>query len=151
MQADKYQLQTTEISNRAFGKVSIDLIVDLPVSHNGNKNILVMVDQLTSWPIAIAITDKEATTVANAIHKDLILQHGAPEILLSDNDKEFYNDTLAYVCQEYGIAQHFTSPYVTRQYLGDVQVIFRSPRVTYYTSYTFDFNVKYSYLYLFKI
>ena len=46
------------------------------MSHNGNKNILVMVDQLTSWPIATAIPDKEATTVANAIHKDLILQHG---------------------------------------------------------------------------
>ena len=114
MQSDKYQLQTTEIPNRAFGKVSIDLIVDLPVSHNGNKNILVMVDQLTSWPIAIAIPDKEATTVANAIHKDLILQHGAPEILLSDNDKEFCNDTLAYVCQEYGIEQHFTSSYTPR-------------------------------------
>ena len=73
-----------------------------------------MVDQCTSWPIAIAIPDKEATTVANAINKDLILQHGAPEILLSVNGKEFCNDTLAYVCQEYGIAQHFTSPYKPR-------------------------------------
>ena len=52
VQADKYQLQTTEIPNRAFAKVSIDLIVDLPVSHNGSKNILVMVNQLSSWPIA---------------------------------------------------------------------------------------------------
>ena len=26
---------------------------------------------------------------------------GAPEILLSDNGKEFCNDTLVYVCQEY--------------------------------------------------
>ena len=54
MQADKYQLQTTEIPKRAFGKVSIDLIVDLPLSHNGNKNILV----------ASAIPDKETTTIA---------------------------------------------------------------------------------------
>ena len=37
MQAEKYQLQTTEIPNRAFGKVLIDLVIDLPVSHNGNK------------------------------------------------------------------------------------------------------------------
>ena len=111
MQADKYQLQTTEIHKRAFGKVSIDLIVDLPLSHNGNKNILVMVDQLTSWPIARIIPDKEATTIANAVYRDLILQHGAPEILLSDNGKEFSNDTLAYVCEEHGIKQHFTSPY----------------------------------------
>ena len=81
MQADKYELQTTKIPNRAFGKVSIDLIVDLSASYHGNKHILVMVDHLTSWPIAIAIPEKEAITVANAIHKDLILQHGAPEIL----------------------------------------------------------------------
>ena len=46
-----------------------------------NKHILVMVDHLTSWPIATATPDKEAITVANAIHKDLILHHGAPEIL----------------------------------------------------------------------
>ena len=38
-----------------------------------------MVDQLTSWPIARAIPDKEATTIANAVYRDLILQHGAPE------------------------------------------------------------------------
>ena len=48
LQADKYQLQATEIPNKAFAKVSIDLIVDLPVSHHGNKNILVMIDKLTS-------------------------------------------------------------------------------------------------------
>ena len=90
------------------------LIVDLPLSHNGNKNILVMIDQLTSWPIARAIPDKEATTIANAVYRDLILQHGTPEILLSDNGKEFSNDTLAYVCEEHGIKQHFTSPYTSR-------------------------------------
>ena len=56
-----------------------------------------MVDRLTSWPIARAIPDKEATTIAKAVCRDLILQHGAPEILLSDNGKEFSNDTLLYV------------------------------------------------------
>ena len=40
---------------------------------------------------------------------------------------------------------------VTRQSLGDIWVIFRSPRVTYYTRNMFGFNVNYSYLYLFKI
>ena len=42
-QADTYRLQTTEISLKPFAKVSIDLVVDLLTSHNGNKNILVMV------------------------------------------------------------------------------------------------------------
>ena len=86
MQADKYQLQTTEIPNRSFAKVSIDLIVELPTSHYGNKNILVMVDHLTHWSMIKPILDKVATTVANAIYDKLLLEHGSPEIL-SDNEK----------------------------------------------------------------
>ena len=101
MPADKYQLQTTEIPGRAFAKVSADLIVELPISHYNKKNILVMVDHLTRWPIAKAIPNKEATTVANAIFENLILECGTPEVLLSNNGKEFTNDTLAYVCQEF--------------------------------------------------
>ena len=73
-----------------------------------------MVDCLTGWPIAKSHPNKEATTVANAIFEILILEHGAPEILLSDNGKKFTNDTLAYVCQEFNIEQHFTSPYIPR-------------------------------------
>ena len=109
MQADKYQLQTTEIHKRVFAKVSIDHIVEMPTSHYCNENILVMGDHLTSWPMVKRISDKEATTVANAIFEKLILEHGSPEILLSDNGKDFTNNTLAYVCQEFGIEQHFTS------------------------------------------
>ena len=114
LQADKYQLQTTEIPLKPFAKVSIDLVVDLPTFHNGNKNILVMVDHLTGWPMAKAIPDKEATAVDRAVYEKLILDHGSPEILLFDNGKEFANNTLAYVCQEFCIKQHFTSPYTPR-------------------------------------
>ena len=70
-----------------------------------------MVDHLTGWPIAKAIPNKEATTVANAIFEKCMLEQGTPEVLLSDNGKEFSNDTLAYVCQGFNIEQHFTSPY----------------------------------------
>ena len=88
--------------------------MELPASHYHNKNILVMGDHLTGWPIVKAITDKETTTVPNIIFKKLILEHGAPEVLLSNNGKEFTNDTLAYVCQEFNIEQHFTSTYTPR-------------------------------------
>ena len=114
MQADKYQLQTTGIPRRAFVKISVDLIVELPISHYNNKNILVMVVHLTGWPIIGAIPDKKATTVANTIFEKLILEHGTPEVLFSDNGKEFTNDTLAYVCQESNIEKHFTRPYTLR-------------------------------------
>ena len=76
-------------------------MVEMPTSHYGNKNILVVVDHLTSWPMVKAIPDKGATALANAIFEKLILEHGSPEILLSDNGKESSNDTFAYVCQEF--------------------------------------------------
>lgn len=114
LQADKYQLQTTEIPNRPFGKVSMDLIVDLPTSHQGNNHILVMVDHLTSWPIAVAIPSKDQHVVARAIYSALISQHANPEILLADNGGEFKNETLAYVCETFGIKQSFTSPHTPR-------------------------------------
>ena len=114
MQAEKCQLQTTEIPGRAFTKVSVDLIVELPTSHYHNRNILVMVYHLTRWPIAKAIHNKEAITVANAMFDKLILEHSVPEVLLSHNGKEFTNNTLAYVYLEFNIEQHFTSPYTAR-------------------------------------
>ena len=109
--ADKYQRQTTEIPHQPFAKVSVDLIVDLPVSHKSNKNILVMVEHLSRFPIAEAIPNKDAATVADAIYNKLILEHTSPKILLSDNGKEFTNDTLTYVCDTFSIEHHFTSPY----------------------------------------
>ena len=75
-----------------------------------------MVDHLSGWPIVKAISYKEATSVGNAIFEKLILEHGVPEILLSDNGKEFTNDNLAYVCQKFNIEQHFTSPYTPRSH-----------------------------------
>ena len=114
MQTDKYQLKMTERPEMAFSKASADLIVDLPTSHYNNKNILVMVDHLTRCPIAEATPDKEATTIANAIFEKLILENGTLEVLLFNNGKAFTNDTLAYVCQEFNIEQHFTSHYTPR-------------------------------------
>ena len=70
-----------------------------------------MVDHLSRFPIADAIPNKEAATVPDAIYSKLILEHSCPKILLSDNGKEFTNDTLAYVCDTFNIEQHFTSPY----------------------------------------
>ena len=110
--ADKYKLQTTEIQHQPFAKVSVDLIVDLPLFHKGNTNILVTVDHLSGFPIAEAIPNKEAATVADVIYNKLILEHTCPKILLSDNGKEFTNDMLAYVCDTFNIQQYFTSSHM---------------------------------------
>ena len=115
LQADNYQLQTNEIPNKAFPKVSMDLIVDLLVSHHGNKNILVMIDQLTSWPIAVAIPDKEATPIAEAVRKNSFSNMGAQRSFYLTMVKNFQMILWhIYVCDQFNIKQHFTSPYTPR-------------------------------------
>ena len=55
--------------------LKIDLIVDLDILHRGNKNILVVVDHLTGYPIAVPISNKEASTVVDAFYEKVILEH----------------------------------------------------------------------------
>ena len=109
---DKYQLQTTEILNQPFAKIGIDLIFDLDISHKGNKNILVVVDHLTGYPIAVPIPNKETSTVVDAFYEKVILEHTAPHIVLSDNGKEFTSNTMAQLCDAFNIKHNFTSSYM---------------------------------------
>ena len=74
------------------------------------------VDHLTGWPLAKAIPDEEASTVADAIYEKLVLEHTCPQILLSDNSKEFTNDLLSYVCEQHNTEQHFTNQYIPQSY-----------------------------------
>ena len=43
-----YPLQMTEIPDRTFNKIAIDLITECETSTSGNKDILTIIDHLTS-------------------------------------------------------------------------------------------------------
>ena len=114
LREEPYQSQDTGIPKKAFDKVSLDLIVELPESYLGNKHILVMIDHFTSWPIAVAIPNKEAITVANAVYDELFCEHGRVNTLLADNGSEFTNDTLKFICDTVKTRQTFASPHTPR-------------------------------------
>ena len=40
----------TEIPDRPFDKIAIDLVTDCETSTSGNKHILTIIDHLTGWP-----------------------------------------------------------------------------------------------------
>ena len=67
-----------------------------------------MFDYLSGWPLAKAIPDKEASAVVATICEKFTLEHASPEILLSDNGKQFTNDLLAYICDHHNIEQQFS-------------------------------------------
>ena len=58
----------TEIPNRPFDKIAVDLLTECETSTSGNKHILTIINHLTRWPEAYPIPDKSADTIVY-IHK----------------------------------------------------------------------------------
>ena len=103
-------LKPLEIPSRFNDRVHVDLMG--PLRSNGyNKYVMVMSDAFTKWIELVPIPDKAAETIANAIMENWIYRNSAMEVLVSDNGKEFRNETMADLCKEMDIKHKFTSPY----------------------------------------
>ena len=62
-----YPLQMTEISNRPFDTIAIDLVTECKTSTSGNKHIPTIINHLTEWPVAFPIPDKSADTIVSTL------------------------------------------------------------------------------------
>ena len=101
----------TEIPDRPFDKIAIDLVTDCETSTSGNKHILTINDHLTGWPEAFPIPDKSADTIAATLINQYLPVHMCPRYILSDNSMEFKNGLMDQVLQQLGIDRIFSAPY----------------------------------------
>ena len=108
---EQYPLQMTEIPDRPFNKIAIDLVTDCKTSTSGNKHILTIIDHLTGWPEAFPIPDKSADTIVATLINYYLLVHMCPRYILSDNGTEFKNNLMDQVLQQLGIDRIFSAPY----------------------------------------
>ena len=67
-----YPLQMTEILERPFNKITINLLMECEMSTMGNKHILIIIDLLTGWPEAFPIPHKSADTHSVYLHQPLL-------------------------------------------------------------------------------
>ena len=104
----------TEIPRRTFAKLFANLIVSCLPPTITIKTYWWWSTISPDGPLQSPCLIRRLQLQLMPFFEKLILEHGAPEVLLSDNDKEFTNDTLAYVYQKFNIEQHFTSPYTPR-------------------------------------
>ena len=101
----------TEIPDRPFDKIAIDLVTECETSTSGNKHILTIIDHLTRWPEAFPIPDKSADTIASTFINEYLPIHMCPQYILSDNGTEFKNSLMDQVLQQLGIDRIFSAPY----------------------------------------
>ena len=101
----------TEIPDRPFDKITIDLVTDCEMSTSGNKHILTIIDHLTGWPEAFPIPDKSTDTIVTTLINHYLPVHMCPRYILSDNSTEFKNNLMDQVLQQLGIDRIFSAPY----------------------------------------
>ena len=76
-----YPLQMTEILDRPFNKIAIDLVTECKTSNCGNKHILTIIDHLMGWPEAFPIPDKSADTIVSTFINQYLQVHMCPRYI----------------------------------------------------------------------
>ena len=93
-------------------RVHADLFGPLKTrSASGNTYILVITDAFTKYTELVALPDKTAESVARAIFERWVCRFSVPQILVTDNGKEFANEILNKLCEYMGTKHNQTSPY----------------------------------------
>ena len=105
-----YPLQMTDIPDRPFNKIAIDLVSNVNVSTLGNQCILTIIDHLTGWPEVFPIPDNKTDTIACVYIKNCLSNYMCLHVILSDNGTEFKNQLMDNVLQQLGIDHIFCHP-----------------------------------------
>ena len=89
--ASSSKVATYPVPSRPFQRVHMDLLTHFCESGSGNKHLLVVIDELTRYTECYPIRNKTAEEVAVTFFNGFICRHGVPEVLVSDNGREFVN------------------------------------------------------------
>ena len=98
------------VPTRPFEYMGIDLIA-MPESASGNKYAMVVMDHFSRYATVVPVPDKSATTVARALVRYVVLVHGPPKSLLSDQGGEFDNELMKELARSFGYKKLSTTPY----------------------------------------
>ena len=92
-------------------RIGVDLMGPLPVTDQGNRYLLVIVDYFTRWAEAFSLPDQQAETVARTLVLEFVCRYGAPLELHSDQGRNFESALFQEVCRLFEIVKTRTSPY----------------------------------------
>ena len=105
--------QKAPLINIPIGKpwemVAVD-ILQVPLSSRNNKYLLVIQDYFTKWAEAIPLPDQSATRITNELIK-LFSNYGLPDILHSDQGRNFESTILRQTLEAFGVKKTRTTAY----------------------------------------
>ena len=94
---------------RPWQMVAVD-ILEVPLSSCNNRYLLVIQDYFTKWPEAIPLPDQTATRITTELTK-FFSRFGLPDVLHSDQGRNFESTVLRQTLQAFGVAKSRTTAY----------------------------------------
>lgn len=92
-------------------RVHFDILGPLPVTKQGNKYILMIIDQFTKWLEIVPIPNQNSITIAKAMVDNFISKYGCPSELHSDQGKNVDGVLIRKLCDLLQIAKTRTTAY----------------------------------------
>ena len=116
-------------------RVHLDLCGPMK-SEGPNKYVMALTDAHSKWVELLAIPNKEAETVAEAVFRIWICRYSCPLLLVTDGGKEFNNKILRQLVTQFGCKHHIISS-ISPHVNGAIERFNRSLR-SYLLSYVND-------------
>ena len=85
-------------------------ILEVPVSRRHNRYLLVVMDYFTKWAEAVPLKDQTAASISQAVIK-ICCSFGVPDILHSDQGRNFESYLFHQVLSAFGIQKSRTTAY----------------------------------------
>ena len=85
-----------------FERVGVD-ILEMPLTMDGNRYVVVFLDYLTKWVEAFAMPDQTSESIARLLVDHVICRHGVPRELLSDRGANLLSELMMGVCSLTGM------------------------------------------------
>ncbi|XP_062607411.1 uncharacterized protein LOC134269206 [Saccostrea cucullata] len=107
----KVPMSVMPIIDEPFRRVAVDLVGPIqPMTDNGNRYILTLVDFSTRYPEAVALKGIETERVAEAL-VDIFCRIGVPKEMLTDMGTQFTSELMGEVSRLLSMKQLSTTPY----------------------------------------
>ena len=120
-----FPLQPLETEDKPFARVHFDILGPLPLTERGNKYILGLQCSFSKFVIMRPLPDHKMETIVDCLIEYLILPHGSPNIMVSDNAAEFISGLMNALAKALNIDKRTCTPYMASTN-GQVERSFQS-------------------------
>ena len=73
-------------------------ILEMPLTENGNRYVVVFLDYLTKWVEAFPLPDQTSASIARLLIDHVVCRHGVPKQLLSDHGANLLSELMRDLC-----------------------------------------------------